>query len=88
MECGKVEREKKKLVQNVTPTNSKRYTRPEFLDATTNEVLLSMVVDAKCSMLLDLGKWEALWEDGADDNGEQTTSPGDITDKSRSTEFQ
>ena len=52
--------------------------RPEFLDATTNEVLLSMVVDAKCSMLLDLGKWEALWEDGADDNGEQTTSPGDI----------
>ena len=60
------------------PTNSKRYTRPEFLDAATNEALLSMVVDAECGMPLDLGKWEALWEDGADDNGEQTTSLGDI----------
>ncbi len=52
--------------------------RPEFLDAATNEALLSMVVDAECGMPLDLGKWEALWEDGADDNGEQTTSLGDI----------
>ncbi|KAH9976064.1 RNA polymerase II-associated [Russula compacta] len=49
------------------PTNPKRYTRPEFLDAATNEALLSMVVDAECGMPLDLGKWEALWEDGADD---------------------
>jgi len=52
--------------------------RPEFLNAATNEALLSMVIDAECGMPLDLGKWEALWEDGADDNGEQTTSPGDI----------
>jgi RNA polymerase II-associated factor 1 len=28
-----------------------------------------MVVDAECGMPLDLGKWEALWEDGADDGG-------------------
>jgi len=28
-----------------------------------------MVVDAECGMPLDLGKWEALWEDGADDSG-------------------
>lgn len=26
-----------------------------------------MIVDAECGMPLDLGKWEALWEDGADD---------------------
>jgi hypothetical protein len=51
------------------PTNPKRYTRPEFLDAATNEALLPMVVDAECGMPLDLGKWEALWEDGADDRG-------------------
>ncbi|KAH9990926.1 RNA polymerase II-associated [Russula vinacea] len=50
------------------PTNPKRYTRPEFLDAATNEALLPMVVDAECGMPLDLGKWEALWEDGADDH--------------------
>lgn len=53
------------------PTNPKRYTRPEFLDAATNEALLPMVVDAECGMPLDLGKWEALWEDGADDSGTQ-----------------
>jgi len=41
-------------------------------------MLLSMVVDAECGMPLNLGKWEALWEDGMDDNGEQMTSPGDI----------
>ncbi|KAI0306111.1 RNA polymerase II-associated [Multifurca ochricompacta] len=50
------------------PTNPRRYTRPEFLDAITNEALLPMVVDAECGMPLDLGKWEALWEDGADDS--------------------
>ncbi|KAH9166032.1 RNA polymerase II-associated [Lactarius sanguifluus] len=49
------------------PTDPKRYTRPEFLDAATNEALLPMIVDAECGMPLDLGKWEALWEDGADD---------------------
>jgi RNA polymerase II-associated factor 1 len=27
-----------------------------------------MIVDAECGMPLDLGKWEALWEDGADDH--------------------
>ncbi|KAN0113856.1 RNA polymerase II-associated [Russula decolorans] len=50
------------------PTNPKRYTRPEFLDTATNESVLPMVVDAECGMPLDLGKWEALWEDGADDH--------------------
>ena len=57
------------------PTNPKRYTRPEFLDAATNEALLPMVVDAECGMPLDLGKWEALWEDGADDSGERRPPP-------------
>jgi RNA polymerase II-associated factor 1 len=57
------------------PTNPKRYTRPEFLDAATNEALLPMVVDAECGMPLDLGKWEALWEDGADDSGARMSSP-------------
>jgi RNA polymerase II-associated factor 1 len=33
-----------------------------------------MVVDAECGMPLDLGKWEALWEDGADDSGAQTAA--------------
>ena len=51
------------------PTDPKRYTRPEFLDNATNEMLLPMIVDAECGMPLDLGKWEALWEDGADDHG-------------------
>ncbi|KAN0138192.1 RNA polymerase II-associated [Lactarius tabidus] len=50
------------------PTDPKRYTRPEFLDSATNEMLLPMIVDAECGMPLDLGKWEALWEDGADDH--------------------
>ncbi|KAF8268695.1 Paf1-domain-containing protein [Lactarius quietus] len=52
--------------QNPLPPHH-RYTRPEFLDAATNEMLLPMIVDAECGMPLDLGKWEALWEDGADD---------------------
>jgi RNA polymerase II-associated factor 1 len=38
------------------PTDPKRYTRPEFLDALTNEALLPMVLDAECGMPLDLGK--------------------------------
>ena len=60
------------------PTNPKRYTRPEFLDAATNEALLPMVVDAECGMPLDLGKWEALWEDGADDGGKPFVSPHNV----------
>lgn len=51
------------------PTNPIRYTRPEFLDALANDTPLPMIVDAECGMPLDLGKWEALWEDGADDSG-------------------
>jgi RNA polymerase II-associated factor 1 len=35
-------------------------------------MLLPMIVDAECGMPLDLGKWEALWEDGADDHGART----------------
>ncbi|ETW79031.1 hypothetical protein HETIRDRAFT_441150 [Heterobasidion irregulare TC 32-1] len=50
------------------PTNPIRYTRPEFLDALANDTPLPMIVDAECGMPLDLGKWEALWEDGADDS--------------------
>ncbi|KAI0060726.1 hypothetical protein BV25DRAFT_1871121 [Artomyces pyxidatus] len=50
------------------PTNPKRYTRPEFLDAVANNALLPMIVDAECGMPLDLGKWEALWEEGANDS--------------------
>ncbi|THH18046.1 hypothetical protein EW146_g2862 [Bondarzewia mesenterica] len=45
-----------------------RYAKPEFLDAIANEVPLPMIVDAECGMPLDLGKWEALWEEGADDS--------------------
>lgn len=29
-----------------------------------------MIVDAELGMPLDLGKWESLWEEGADDSGE------------------
>jgi RNA polymerase II-associated factor 1 len=36
-------------------------------------MLLPMIVDAECGMPLDLGKWEALWEDGADDHGAHCT---------------
>jgi RNA polymerase II-associated factor 1 len=28
-----------------------------------------MIVDAECGMPLDLGRWECLWEEGADDSG-------------------
>lgn len=46
-----------------------RYARPEFLDAIANETPLPMIVDAECGMPLDLGKWECLWEEDADDSG-------------------
>ena len=46
-----------------------RYARPEFLDAVANETPLPMIVDAECGMPLDLGKWESLWEEDADDSG-------------------
>lgn len=51
------------------PTNPMRYARPEFLDAVANETPLPMIVDAECGMPLDLGKWESLWEEDADDSG-------------------
>ncbi|KAF8268686.1 hypothetical protein EI94DRAFT_1118896 [Lactarius quietus] len=38
------------------PTDPRLYTRPEFLDAATNVMLLSMIVDAECVMPLDRGK--------------------------------
>ncbi|KAJ2933140.1 hypothetical protein H1R20_g3941, partial [Candolleomyces eurysporus] len=50
------------------PTNPMRYARPEFLDAVAGELPLPMIVDAECGMPLDLGHWESLWEDGADDS--------------------
>lgn len=47
-----------------------RYARPEFLDAVAGELPLPMIVDAECGMPLDLGHWESLWEEGADDSSE------------------
>ncbi|KAF5383624.1 hypothetical protein D9615_003557 [Tricholomella constricta] len=51
------------------PTNPMRYARPEFLNALANVTPLPMIVDAECGMPLDLGKWESLWEEDADDSG-------------------
>jgi RNA polymerase II-associated factor 1 len=45
-----------------------RYAKPEFLNALANETPLPMIVDAECGMPLDLGKWECLWEEVADDS--------------------
>ncbi|KAF8889308.1 RNA polymerase II-associated [Infundibulicybe gibba] len=50
------------------PTNPMRYARPEFLNAIANDTPLPMIIDAECGMPLDLGKWECLWEQGADDS--------------------
>ncbi|KAE9392324.1 hypothetical protein BT96DRAFT_924805 [Gymnopus androsaceus JB14] len=50
------------------PTNPMRYARPEFLDGIANNTPLPMIVDAECGMPLDLGKWESLWEENADDS--------------------
>ncbi|KAI0683974.1 RNA polymerase II-associated [Cytidiella melzeri] len=50
------------------PTNPLRYTRPEFLNDIANDVSLPMIIDAECGMPLDLGKFECLWEEGADDS--------------------
>jgi len=51
------------------PTDPMRYAKPEFLDSIANDTPLPMIVDAECGMPLDLGKWEALWEEGANDVG-------------------
>lgn len=51
------------------PTDVLRYARPELLDSVANEMPLPMIVDAECGMPLDLAKWEALWEEGADESG-------------------
>ena len=50
------------------PTNPMRYAKPEFLNDLANETPLPMIVDAECGMPLDLGKWECLWEEAADDS--------------------
>ncbi|EIM86851.1 uncharacterized protein STEHIDRAFT_79513 [Stereum hirsutum FP-91666 SS1] len=50
------------------PTAVLRYARPELLDSVANEMPLPMIVDAECGMPLDLAKWEALWEEGADES--------------------
>jgi hypothetical protein len=47
-----------------------RYARPEFLDAIANDTPLPMIVDAECGMPLDLGMYESLWEDDADESGQ------------------
>ena len=46
-----------------------RYARPEFLNDIASDTPLPMIVDAECGMPLDLGKWECLWEQDADDSG-------------------
>lgn len=50
-------------------TNPIRYSRPEFLSAIANDTPLPMIVDAECGMPLDLGIWECLWDEDADDSG-------------------
>ncbi|KAJ4473623.1 RNA polymerase II-associated protein [Lentinula aciculospora] len=50
------------------PTNPMRYAQPEFLNYIANNTPLPMIVDAECGMPLDLGKWESLWEENADDS--------------------
>ncbi|KAI0825431.1 RNA polymerase II-associated [Irpex lacteus] len=50
------------------PTNPLRYTRPEFLNDIASDVSLPMIIDAECGMPLDLGKFDCLWEEGADDS--------------------
>lgn len=49
-------------------TNPIRYSRPEFLSAIANDTPLPMIVDAECGMPLDLGIWECLWDEDADDS--------------------
>jgi RNA polymerase II-associated factor 1 len=51
-----------------------RYTRPEFLNDLVAETPLPMIVDAELGMPLDLGRWESLWEEGADDSGKNENS--------------
>jgi RNA polymerase II-associated factor 1 len=51
-----------------------RYAKPEFLNALANETPLPMIVDAECGMPLDLGKWECLWEEAADDSSPSNSS--------------
>ena len=46
-----------------------RYARPEFLNAIAEDTPLPMIVDAELGMPLDLGQWECLWEEDADDLG-------------------
>ncbi|KAG6332040.1 hypothetical protein ID866_7051 [Astraeus odoratus] len=50
------------------PTNLTRYARPEFLNAIANDLPLPMIVDAECGMPLDVGPWECLWDEDADDS--------------------
>ena len=51
------------------PTNPMRYAHPKFLDGIANGTPLPTIVDAEMGMPLDLGKWESLWEEDADDSG-------------------
>ncbi|KAK7056329.1 hypothetical protein VNI00_002882 [Paramarasmius palmivorus] len=50
------------------PTTPMRYAQPEFINTLANNTPLPMIVDAECGMPLDLGKWECLWEENADDS--------------------
>ncbi len=46
-----------------------RYARTEFLNDIASETPLPMIVDAECGMPLDLGQFESLWQEDADDSG-------------------
>lgn len=51
------------------PTDYMRYARTEFLNDIASETPLPMIVDAECGMPLDLGQFESLWQEDADDSG-------------------
>ncbi|KAH7907894.1 RNA polymerase II-associated [Hygrophoropsis aurantiaca] len=50
------------------PTNPLRYSKADFLNSIANDIPLPLIVDAECGMPLDLGRWECLWDDDADDS--------------------
>jgi RNA polymerase II-associated factor 1 len=45
-----------------------RYARSDFLNAIAHDTPLPMIVDAECGMPLDLGRWECLWDEEANDS--------------------
>jgi hypothetical protein len=54
------------------PTHPMRYATAEFLNSVATHVSLPMIVDADCGMPLDIARWPSLWDNTADDSGQQT----------------